>query len=74
MTILSHNPPGLFPPYRSYSHATEIRGDSPRTGGSPGRYSTSEVEGRLLERFQQLYPKVTLDISLHDGFVDLVAE
>jgi enamine deaminase RidA (YjgF/YER057c/UK114 family) len=28
MTIVSHNPPGLFPPYRSYSHATEIRGDA----------------------------------------------
>jgi 2-iminobutanoate/2-iminopropanoate deaminase len=25
--ILSHNPEGLFPPYRNYSHATEIRGD-----------------------------------------------
>ncbi|MGH8262446.1 MAG: RidA family protein [Steroidobacterales bacterium] len=28
MTIISHNPPGLFPPYRCYSHATEIRGDA----------------------------------------------
>jgi len=28
MAILTHNPAGLFPPYRSYSHATEIRGDS----------------------------------------------
>jgi enamine deaminase RidA (YjgF/YER057c/UK114 family) len=26
--ILSHNPDGLFPPYRNYSHATEIRGDA----------------------------------------------
>jgi enamine deaminase RidA (YjgF/YER057c/UK114 family) len=26
MTIVSHNPPGLYPPYRCYSHATEIRG------------------------------------------------
>jgi enamine deaminase RidA (YjgF/YER057c/UK114 family) len=25
---LSHNPEGLFPPYRNYSHATEIRGDA----------------------------------------------
>jgi 2-iminobutanoate/2-iminopropanoate deaminase len=25
---ISHNPDGLFPPYRSYSHATEIRGDA----------------------------------------------
>jgi len=26
--VIKHNPPGLFPPYRCYSHATEIRGDS----------------------------------------------
>ena len=25
---IKHNPPGLFPPYRAYCHATEIRGDS----------------------------------------------
>jgi 2-iminobutanoate/2-iminopropanoate deaminase len=25
---LSHNPEGLFPPYRNYSHATEIRADA----------------------------------------------
>lgn len=24
MPVTSHNPPELFPPYRSYSHATEI--------------------------------------------------
>lgn len=28
MAIVAHNPPGLFPPYRSYSHAIEMRGDS----------------------------------------------
>ncbi|GAA3391656.1 RidA family protein [Cryptosporangium minutisporangium] len=28
MPTISHNPEGLFPPYRSYSHATEIRGDA----------------------------------------------
>ena len=28
MPIFSHNPEGLFPPYRNYSHATEIRGDA----------------------------------------------
>lgn len=28
MTTITHNPPGLFPPYRSYSHAVEVRGDS----------------------------------------------
>jgi 2-iminobutanoate/2-iminopropanoate deaminase len=28
MPIIKHNPPELFPPYRCYSHATEIRGDS----------------------------------------------
>lgn len=28
MAVIKHNPPGLFPPYRCYSHATEIRGDS----------------------------------------------
>lgn len=28
MTVIKHNPPELFPPYRCYSHATEIRGDS----------------------------------------------
>jgi 2-iminobutanoate/2-iminopropanoate deaminase len=28
MTVTKHNPPKLFPPYRCYSHATEIRGSS----------------------------------------------
>jgi enamine deaminase RidA (YjgF/YER057c/UK114 family) len=28
MTVIRHNPPELFPPYRCYTHATEIRGDS----------------------------------------------
>lgn len=28
MPIVTHNPPELFPQYRCYSHATEIRGDS----------------------------------------------
>jgi 2-iminobutanoate/2-iminopropanoate deaminase len=26
--VITHNPDGLFPPYRNYSHATEIRGDA----------------------------------------------
>jgi enamine deaminase RidA (YjgF/YER057c/UK114 family) len=28
MPVIQHNPPGLYPPYRSYSHATEVRGDA----------------------------------------------
>jgi 2-iminobutanoate/2-iminopropanoate deaminase len=28
MPIVEHNPPGVFPPYRAYSHATEVRGES----------------------------------------------
>ncbi len=28
MTVIKHNPPELFPPYRCYSHATEIAGGS----------------------------------------------
>jgi 2-iminobutanoate/2-iminopropanoate deaminase len=28
MPIVQHNPEGLFPPYRAYAHASEIRGDS----------------------------------------------
>ena len=28
MTVIRHNPPAVFPPYRCYAHATEIRGDS----------------------------------------------
>jgi 2-iminobutanoate/2-iminopropanoate deaminase len=28
MPVLQHNPGQLFPPYRCYSHATEIRGDA----------------------------------------------
>ena len=28
MPVLKHNPKGLFPQYRCYSHAMEIRGDS----------------------------------------------
>lgn len=27
-TVIKHNPEGLFPPYRCYAHATEIRGDA----------------------------------------------
>lgn len=26
MPIVTHNPPGLFAPYRAYSHAVEVRG------------------------------------------------
>jgi len=28
MSITQHNPEGLFPPYRNYSHAIEIKGNS----------------------------------------------
>ncbi|MEO8620397.1 MAG: RidA family protein [bacterium] len=28
MPVIKHNPEGLFPQYRCYSHAMEIRGDS----------------------------------------------
>jgi 2-iminobutanoate/2-iminopropanoate deaminase len=28
MPIVQHNPPELYPPYRCYTHATEVRGDS----------------------------------------------
>lgn len=28
MPVIKHNPEGVFPPYRNYSHATEIRGDA----------------------------------------------
>ena len=28
MPVIKHNPEGVFPPYRCYSHAIEIRGDS----------------------------------------------
>ena len=28
MPIVQHNPPELFPGYRCYTHATEVRGDS----------------------------------------------
>lgn len=28
MPAIQHNPDGLFLPYRAYSHATEVRGDS----------------------------------------------
>ncbi len=28
MPIVLHNPPAVFPPYRAYSHAAEIRGES----------------------------------------------
>ena len=28
MPVILHNPPAVFPPYRNYSHATEIRGDA----------------------------------------------
>jgi 2-iminobutanoate/2-iminopropanoate deaminase len=25
MPVINHNPPGVFPPYRCYTHATEVR-------------------------------------------------
>ena len=28
MAVIQHNPEGVFPPYRNYSHAIEIRGDA----------------------------------------------
>jgi len=28
MNVIRHNPQAVFPPYRCYAHATEIRGDS----------------------------------------------
>jgi 2-iminobutanoate/2-iminopropanoate deaminase len=28
MPVIKHNPTGVFPAYRCYSHATEIRGDA----------------------------------------------
>lgn len=28
MPRINHNPDGVFPPYRSYSHAVEIKGDA----------------------------------------------
>ena len=28
MTVIRHNPAGVFPPYRAYAHATEVRGDA----------------------------------------------
>ena len=28
MNLIRHNPAAVFPPYRCYAHATEIRGDS----------------------------------------------
>jgi 2-iminobutanoate/2-iminopropanoate deaminase len=28
MTVILHTPDGVFPPYRCYSHAVEVRGDA----------------------------------------------
>jgi 2-iminobutanoate/2-iminopropanoate deaminase len=28
MPTIHHNPDGVFPPYRAYSHATEVRGEA----------------------------------------------
>lgn len=28
MSVIRHNPEGVFPPYRCYSHAVEVRGDA----------------------------------------------
>ena len=28
MSVIQHNPQGVFPPYRAYAHAVEVRGDS----------------------------------------------
>ncbi|MEP6612762.1 MAG: RidA family protein [Mucilaginibacter sp.] len=28
MPVIKHNPDGVFPPYRAYSHAVEVKGDS----------------------------------------------
>lgn len=28
MPVIQHNPEGVFPPYRAYSHAVEVRGEA----------------------------------------------
>jgi 2-iminobutanoate/2-iminopropanoate deaminase len=28
MSVIQHNPVGVFPPYRNYSHAVEVKGDT----------------------------------------------
>lgn len=28
MPVIKHNPSGVFPPYRSYSHAVEVKGEA----------------------------------------------
>jgi 2-iminobutanoate/2-iminopropanoate deaminase len=28
MPVIKHNPEGVFPPYKNYSHAIEVRGDA----------------------------------------------
>lgn len=28
MSVILHNPDGMYPPYRAYSHAAEVRGDA----------------------------------------------
>jgi hypothetical protein len=28
MSVTLHNPDGLFPPYRNYSHAAQVKGDA----------------------------------------------
>jgi enamine deaminase RidA (YjgF/YER057c/UK114 family) len=28
MSVILHNPPNVFPPYRNYSHAVEVKGNS----------------------------------------------
>jgi enamine deaminase RidA (YjgF/YER057c/UK114 family) len=46
MTITPHNPPGVFPPYRAYSHAVEVR-DGARLLFISG-LNGYEVDGRTM--------------------------
>jgi hypothetical protein len=57
MPVIQHNPADLFPPYRCYTHATEIRGDSRllivRRGERPharqvSRHARALLDGDLL--------------------------
>ncbi len=49
MPVTKHNPVGLFPQYRCYSHATEIHGDSRllRTYLADPRHDEANVRMRV---------------------------
>ena len=60
MSIIKHNPEGLFPPYRNYSHAVEIKGNSSLLiiSGLNGSLQTDGACRNLLKSKEKSYGNI----------------